>query len=120
MTKRKPDEELVRPRRFLGQTLRNMLRCPLCAQQNLRVVAYRRRSVRLECGACELRFSIDLYRFAKACMDHPEPIIAGDPATWATIAVMSGIDGDLLETGQALVRNAGGASWDAHLRGLDV
>ena len=47
-----------------------MLLCPLCGavpfmgvaippQGSLRVVAYRRRSVRLECRECRLRFSLD-------------------------------------------------------------
>lgn len=59
-----------RPRRRPGDVLRTVLLCPLCgtvsfmgvavpAKGSLRVVAYRRRSVRLECRQCRLRFSLD-------------------------------------------------------------
>jgi transposase-like protein len=46
------------------------LSCPLCREKvELRVVAYRRRSLRIECRKCELRFSIDFGSFANALMD---------------------------------------------------
>lgn len=57
---------MARPKRRFGDVLRVSLCCPLCAVEPmtaggpvLRVVAYRDRTVRLECRACNLRFSVD-------------------------------------------------------------
>jgi hypothetical protein len=83
-----------RPREELGALLRDVLRCPFCAaaaanplaalanlgsqHKPLRVVAFRPRSIRLECRACGLRFSIDPENladtFAKRQAPTPEMI----------------------------------------------
>jgi hypothetical protein len=65
MTKAKHPDELKRPRRRLSVVLGDLLHCPLCWQNQFggpggRVVAFRSRTVRLECIGCGLRWSIDL------------------------------------------------------------
>jgi hypothetical protein len=70
MSKPKSLDDLQRPRRRLGDVVRGMLACPLCCpvyginpdgrkHLELRVVAYRAHSWRLECPNCGLRFSVD-------------------------------------------------------------
>jgi hypothetical protein len=58
MTPRKPLNELKRRNRAFGEGLRALIRCPLCSD-HVSVVAYRRSTIRLECGQCGLRFSVD-------------------------------------------------------------
>jgi hypothetical protein len=70
------------PRDELGRLLRRTLHCPACGpplesmlvpvpmqsrngSSSIRVIAYRQKSIRLECRECELRFSIDPVNFAK-------------------------------------------------------
>jgi len=59
MTVRKPLDELKRPNRAFGELLRAGLCCPFCRGE-VRVVAYRYRSTRLECvhEDCGERFTI--------------------------------------------------------------
>lgn len=68
MTKRVPLAEKRRPRRELGNVLTFVLTCPFCPArpvfgvpfgEAVRVVAYRRQTVRLECRKCRLRFSVN-------------------------------------------------------------
>jgi transcription elongation factor Elf1 len=68
-TKRVPLDEMKRPRREYGRTLRLLLDCPLCGEDELRVVAFRRHSARMECPKCGLRFSIDFVTFTGALLD---------------------------------------------------
>jgi hypothetical protein len=67
MVKPKAPQELKRPRRRLGDVIRALVACPLCGPdlrpggtgvEPMKVVAYRRNTIRLECPACGLRFSI--------------------------------------------------------------
>lgn len=64
--------ELKRPKRWVGEVLRGLLTCPSCAirlgygafddgklARRLVVVAYRAKTVRLRCVACDLRFSVE-------------------------------------------------------------
>jgi hypothetical protein len=71
-------DEMKRPRRVLGDAIRMHLSCPLCREKvELRVAAYRRRSIRIECRKCELHFSIDFGSFANALMDKPDVVLDG-------------------------------------------
>jgi len=75
-------DEMKRPRRVLGDAIRMHLSCPLCREEDeLRVVEYRRRSIRIECRKCELRFSIDFGSFVNALMDKPDVVLDGSKAT---------------------------------------
>ena len=68
MTRPKPPAELQRLNRRVGEILRAVLGCPLCriepasmsGGECLRVVSYRQRTVRLECVACGLRFTMSV------------------------------------------------------------
>ena len=71
-------EEMQRPRRILGDIIRAAFCCPLCREEDeLRVVAYRRRAARIQCRACELRFSVNLmdaiHRVSAGRARHPAP-----------------------------------------------
>jgi hypothetical protein len=57
MTLRKPLDELQRPNRALGELLRLCVWCPLC-RGDVKAIAYRARTTRLECVDCSQRFSI--------------------------------------------------------------
>lgn len=77
----------------LGAILRKNLHCPLCSPtgvgdvmsmmamgggpdvevQPLRIVAYRKTSVRLACRSCGLRFSIDVPNFATSVAERRRP-----------------------------------------------
>lgn len=65
-TRPKNPREMERPNRRFGDVLRAVLSCPLCrytrdgkiGEPELRVVAYRRNTVRIECPKCGLRFSV--------------------------------------------------------------
>ena len=79
----------TRPRDELGDLLRKQLRCPTCPtgglgglgalmgaddqRRPLRIVAYRKSSVRLECRDCGLRFSIDVDNFARTQAERQRP-----------------------------------------------
>jgi hypothetical protein len=70
-TKPKAPDELARPRRRFGDVIRAVVGCPVCRMSpdgrpgwTLRVVAYRQRTIRLECPVCGLRFSIDVENFS--------------------------------------------------------
>jgi hypothetical protein len=68
MTKAKP------PRRQLSAVLADLLHCPLCWQNPFggpggRVVAFRSRTVRLECRGCGLRWSIDLGQLVSVLLE---------------------------------------------------
>jgi hypothetical protein len=76
MTKPKPINQTRRPRRASGHLLRDLLACPLCGGQ-VRVVAYRERSTRLACVACELRFSLDALAVADALRLRAETVAKG-------------------------------------------
>lgn len=84
MTRRRELKENRRPRRVLGELLRLELCCPLCRGQ-LRVVAYRESTCRLECRECELRFSVEPAMVGHAMAAHPERIATarGDDAAVA-------------------------------------
>ena len=78
-----------RPRDELGDLLRKRLRCPMCSadpfaglgalagddddRKPLRVVAYRKNSVRLACRTCGMRFSIDVENFADTVAERQRP-----------------------------------------------
>jgi hypothetical protein len=81
---------MTRPRDELGGALRKRLRCPMCSggsgldaalamfggnddRKSLRVIAYRKTSVRLECRECSLRFSVDVENFAHAVAEQMRP-----------------------------------------------
>jgi hypothetical protein len=72
MTRAKPLSESKRPRRRSGELIRMFFGCPFCLRsglnggETLRVVAYRWRSVRVECDACGGRFSFDPFQLASA------------------------------------------------------
>jgi hypothetical protein len=65
MTPRKDPREMERPRRRLGELLRVSLACPLCRSLDpeghvipLKVYAYRKKTVTMECPADGLKFPI--------------------------------------------------------------
>ena len=66
MTARVPLEAKRRPRRELGEVLTFVLHCPLCLPGAMgippgsRVVAYREKTVRMECLKCQLRWSVNV------------------------------------------------------------
>ena len=116
MTVRVPLEQKRRPRRELGDVLSFVLHCPLCMQDswggpNCRIVAYRRRSVRLECRQCGLRFSVDWFELARKLL------VDGAPG-WGdqSEAVGERQGWQALEAG---VRGSG-RDWDAFLEGLEA
>lgn len=77
------------PREELGTLLRATLDCPLCASTDgvsallsgvsqkdrkpLRVIAFRIRSIRLECRSCGLRFSVDPDNLADVVAEKQQP-----------------------------------------------
>jgi transcription elongation factor Elf1 len=75
MVKPKAPQDMQRPNRRLGDVVRALVGCPLCRLDpeglELRVVAYRRRSIRLECRLCGLRFSVDEETLAQAIGREP-------------------------------------------------
>jgi hypothetical protein len=90
MTKRKLEDEHSRPRRILGRQLTDVVRCPvLDCRGELRVTdPYRQHgsiedgtyglTARLECDACDLRFSVRIEDIARARLrsllaNRPEP-----------------------------------------------
>jgi transcription elongation factor Elf1 len=79
---------MTKPRDELGKILRKRLHCPVCSPTGLlaavmapdesdgkplRVVAYRKSSVRLACRTCGLRFSIDVKNFADVVAERGRP-----------------------------------------------
>jgi hypothetical protein len=65
-----------RPNRRVGDIVRTLLACPLCRRgpprgESVRVVAYGRRSIRVACRACGLRFTIDRINLATAIDTEP-------------------------------------------------
>jgi hypothetical protein len=122
MTPRKDRAELQRPRRYLGDALRLNLACPLCRKQDpLRIVAYRRKSARIECEGCKLRFSVDIMQFGLALVRKSDRVIDGDPMGWALVAGMTGLL-DSPDKGQAameaIVTDQGMEAIEGHLRAL--
>jgi len=93
VTKAKRPSESKRPRRRAGQVIRNFFACPFChAETTLRVVAYRFRTVRVECDICGSRFSFDAYQVANAMGEKaPRSIlthVAHDVAAAVTVGNM--------------------------------
>ncbi len=64
MTKAKQLHELKRPRRH--RAVAPFTCCPVCQAERLRVVAYRRRTMRFECLVCGARFSLDPFQVTDA------------------------------------------------------
>jgi len=67
---RKQVEELQRPRRRLGEVLREIVSCPVCNygapfQGGVKIVRWRDRGARFECEECGLRFSIEIARLVE-------------------------------------------------------
>ena len=64
MTRPLPPSEMQRRNRRLGDVIRTLLVCPVCAPTQphplgqVRVVHYRRNTVRVECTACQFRFTM--------------------------------------------------------------
>jgi len=82
MAKPKAPEDMQRPNRRLGDVIRAVLGCPLCRLEavgnkaiELKVVAYRRNTIRLRCPLCELRFSIDEATLAHAIGREPSSFL---------------------------------------------
>jgi hypothetical protein len=75
MTRRKSYADSRRPRR--NSPLAELLLCPLCRHDLVRVVAYRERTVRLECKRCELRYSLNPLDVANVLRLKPELVEAG-------------------------------------------
>lgn len=62
---KKPLHELKRPRRRLGDKVRELISCPLC-WSFVRVVAWRDQSARVECRNCGFRFTVELEQIPAA------------------------------------------------------
>lgn len=79
MSARLPLSEMKRPRRQLGAVLSFVLHCPLCLPGAMgippesRVVAYRERTVRMECRDCGLRFSVNWIDVAQTLLRRGAP-----------------------------------------------
>ena len=56
---KRPLHELQRPRRRLGEKIRELISCPLC-WRGVKVVAWRKETARVECPACGFRFTLEL------------------------------------------------------------
>lgn len=76
-TKRKTIDETKRPWRAVGGELREMIGCPLCAARSVRVVAYRKNTVRFECATCDLRFSLSPLDVANALRLRARAVLEG-------------------------------------------
>jgi hypothetical protein len=81
-TRPKNPAEMQRPRRRFGDVIRTLACCPLCREfpdgrpeWTLRVVAYRARTVRVECPACGLRFSFGGQAFLDALDRAPDDFL---------------------------------------------
>lgn len=126
VTRRLELDEMQRPRRVLGEALRDVLSCPLCLAQELRVVAYRRRTCRLECRACELRLSLSPFAVGQALEAHAEAVAERMPSDRAARhgvraicelgdSVLDG--GDFVERCVSLLRSDGRAiAWASCVR----
>jgi hypothetical protein len=79
MVKPKDPKDMQRPNRRLGDVIRATVGCPLCRVEpdglELRVIAYRRHSIRLECRLCALRFSVDEASLAQAIGREPSSFL---------------------------------------------
>jgi predicted short-subunit dehydrogenase-like oxidoreductase (DUF2520 family) len=90
-TKPKPLSESKRPRRRAGGLVRTFFTCPFCdtnairGGSQLRIVAYRTKTVRVECGACGGRFSFDARQLAAVTAERP-PREDGQPDFFAWVA----------------------------------
>jgi transcription elongation factor Elf1 len=76
VTKPLPFDQIKAPRRRWGDVLRRVLTCPICGSYGedvppLRVVKWRADTVRLECPACGLRFSVDMLALDQALQRSP-------------------------------------------------
>lgn len=77
-TKPKPLSESKRPRLRAGRMIRAFVNCPFCppsgpfGSETLRVIAYRWRTVRVECDTCGARFSFDALQVANAMIAAPK------------------------------------------------
>ena len=90
-------------------------------RQQLRVVAYRRRTARMECRACELRFSVDILKFGLALVQKPDLAVAADPGGWALAAAITGRledDDKGLEAMKEIVGDIGAEAIEGHARAL--
>jgi transcription elongation factor Elf1 len=86
-SREKPLAELKRPRRRLGDRLREVLNCPLCLcpGEKTSVIRWGERTTRFECRRCGLRFSLDLKQMAQALRRpkaRPDLFEEGLPEPW--------------------------------------
>ncbi|MDP9255947.1 MAG: hypothetical protein M3Q31_05255 [Actinomycetota bacterium] len=56
-----------------------MIRCPLCSTPEPKVIAYRKRTTRLECTNCRLRFSVNPLDIANTLRTRPRQVLAALP-----------------------------------------
>jgi hypothetical protein len=93
-----------------------------CSSKNSRTgTAYRRRTARIECRECELRFSVDIVKFAMALLRKPELAIAADPTGWALAAAITGHledDDKGRQAMQEIVKEMGVEALESHARAL--
>jgi hypothetical protein len=89
----KPLRESKRPRRRASEQIRAFFGCPFClasdamtGQDTLHVVAYRFRTIRVECQNCGGRFSFDALQVADAMMKHLPRADEGRPDFPASMA----------------------------------
>src|SRR5439155_10269550 len=65
--------QLTRRRHRLGPHLRAVVHCPACHGE-IRIVAYRQRTCRVQCRRCDLRFSLDPVAVGEALVANAEAI----------------------------------------------
>lgn len=106
MTSRVAWNTMRRPRRRLGELLGVALRCPLCGGAELRTVAYRPKTARLECKTCTLRFSLDPLYVGAALVATPQPIAdrwSKDMSRVLRFLVAVGLDSPDLDTTDGVI-----------------
>jgi hypothetical protein len=92
-----------------------MTRCPLCSTPEPRVIAYRKRTTRLECGNCRLRFSVNPLDVANTLRMRPlEVLVALPGGAQASLAVQIVASGaydasDMEAAGKRLLQDLGTA-----------
>lgn len=57
-----------------------MTRCPLCSTPEPKVIAYRKRTTRLECVNCRLRFSVNPLDIANTLRTRPRQVLGALPS----------------------------------------
>jgi transcription elongation factor Elf1 len=72
-TPRRSLAELKRRRHVLGRQLRVVVHCPVCRGE-IRVIAYREHTCRVECKRCGLRWSFDPVAVGEALVAHADEI----------------------------------------------